>query len=243
MTPNTVECPQCHSANPATASHCLKCNTSFGYDDATMGVAPPKTPPTGATPGGPAEDPMSDATMGLTAPMSRTGSTGGVTTPPTGVPSGWSIANPSAAAGSAAQITAGTILGTRYEIINLLGQGGMGAVYKAKDRELERIVALKVIRPEFAVHPETLHRFKQELILARQITHRNVIRIFDLGEAKGIKFITMEFIEGQDLKSLVGEKGRLCFEETVRIMDQVASRLKPRMPKAWCIAILSRRTS
>ena len=79
----------------------------------------------------------------------------------------------------------------------------MGAVYKAKDRELERLVALKVIRPEFAAQPETLHRFKQELILARQITHKNVIRIFDLGEADGIKFITMEFIEGQDLKSLM----------------------------------------
>ena len=83
----------------------------------------------------------------------------------------------------------------------------MGAVYKAKDLELDRLVALKVIRPELAVHPETLQRFKQELILARQITHRNVIRIFDLSEANGIKFITMEFIEGKDLKSLVAEKG------------------------------------
>jgi serine/threonine protein kinase/tetratricopeptide (TPR) repeat protein len=226
MTPNTVECPQCHSANPATTSHCLKCNTSFGYDDATMGVAPPKTPPTGAMPGGPAEDPMSDATMGLTAPMSRAGSPGDLTTPATGVPSGWSVASPSAAAASGAQITAGTILGTRYEIINLLGQGGMGAVYKAKDRELERLVALKVIRPEFAAQPETLHRFKQELILARQITHKNVIRIFDLGEAEGIKFITMEFIEGQDLKSLMVGEGKLPYEEIVRIMDQVGGALE-----------------
>ncbi len=72
-------------------------------------------------------------------------------------------------------------MGKRYEILALLGEGGMGAVYKARDRELDRMVALKVIRPEMAVHPEVLARFKQELILARKVTHRNVIRIFDLG--------------------------------------------------------------
>ncbi len=97
----------------------------------------------------------------------------------------------------------------------------MGAVYKAKDRELERFVALKVIRPQLAMDPEILARFKQELILARQVTHKNVIRIFDLGEADGIKFITMEFIEGQDLKSLITEKGKLSNEEIVRVMEQV----------------------
>ncbi len=205
MTPNTLECPQCHSTNPATASHCQKCNASFGLDDVTMGVTAPMA------------SPSSDATQGLTA---------GITTPATGVPSGWSIANPAVAAGNAAQISAGTVLGTRYEIINLLGQGGMGAVYRAKDRELDRLVALKVIRPEFAAQPETLHRFKQELILARQITHKNVIRIFDLGEADGIKFITMEFIEGQDLKNLVIASGKLPYEEIVRIMEQVALALE-----------------
>ena len=69
----------------------------------------------------------------------------------------------------------------RYEILSLLGQGGMGAVYRARDMELDRLVALKVIRSELASDPRTLQRFKQELIVARQITHRNVIRIFDPG--------------------------------------------------------------
>ncbi len=87
-------------------------------------------------------------------------------------------------------LTPGTILGERYEIIRLLGQGGMGAVYQARDRELERQVALKVIRGDMAANPEILRSFKQELILALQITHKNVIRIFDLGQADGIKFIT-----------------------------------------------------
>src|SRR5207248_5110967 len=89
----------------------------------------------------------------------------------------------------------GTVLGGRYEILQALGEGGMGAVYKANDRELERMVALKVIRPDLARNPAIIQRFKQELILARQVTHRNVVRIFDLGEAEGIKFITMEYIE------------------------------------------------
>jgi tetratricopeptide (TPR) repeat protein/predicted Ser/Thr protein kinase len=120
----------------------------------------------------------------------------------------------------------GTVLGARYEILQLLGQGGMGAVYKAQDRELERCVALKVIRPELAVHPEILQRFKQELILARQVTHKNAIRIFDLGAADGIKFITMEFIEGQDLKSLLLKQGKLSREECVRVIEQVSEALE-----------------
>jgi len=71
----------------------------------------------------------------------------------------------------------GSALGNRYEILELLGEGGMGAVYKAADLEVDRIVALKVIRPEMASHPEILARFKHELLLSSQITHRNVIRI------------------------------------------------------------------
>jgi eukaryotic-like serine/threonine-protein kinase len=153
----------------------------------------------------------------------------GVITPPRtdldNFAKGWSLPSPSAGPTGAA-LAAGTLLGTRYEIVQLLGQGGMGAVYKAKDLELDRVVALKVIRPELAVHPDILARFKQELILARQITHRNVIRIFDLSEASGIKFITMEFIEGQDLKSLVSEKGRLSFEDAERIIEQVCLALE-----------------
>ena len=76
----------------------------------------------------------------------------------------------------------------------------MGAVYKARDREVDREVALKVIRPELTGHPDIVRRFKQELILARQVTHKNVVRIFDLGEAEGAKFISMEYVDGRDLK-------------------------------------------
>jgi tetratricopeptide (TPR) repeat protein/predicted Ser/Thr protein kinase len=154
----------------------------------------------------------------------------GVMTPVSEIGKAWSVAAPNPASGglaaSGTSLAPGTILGTRYEIIQLLGQGGMGAVYKARDRELDRFLALKVIRPELAVNPEILHRFKQELILARQVTHKNVIRIFDLGEADGIKFITMEFIEGQDLKHIVDEQGKLKIEESVRVMEQVCLALE-----------------
>ncbi|HZR31908.1 MAG TPA: tetratricopeptide repeat protein [Terriglobales bacterium] len=123
--------------------------------------------------------------------------------------------------GSPTALPAGTILAGRYEILQMLGEGGMGAVYKATDRELERTVALKVIRPELAGNPAIIQRFKQELILARQVTHRNVIRIYDLGEAEGVKFITMEYVEGRDLHSLLLERQKFTPEEAVDIMQQV----------------------
>lgn len=102
----------------------------------------------------------------------------------------------------------------------------MGAVYKARDSELDRIVVLKLIRPELAKNPEILRRFKQELILARQVTHKNVIRIFDLGQSDGIKFITMDFVEGQDLRRLLLEQGKFPPEQAARIMLQICRALE-----------------
>ncbi len=120
----------------------------------------------------------------------------------------------------------GMMLGGRYEILQTIGQGGMGAVYKAEDRELGRTVALKVIRPELASNPEILQRFKQEILLASKVTDRNIIRIYDLGEADGIKFITMEYVEGDDLHHLLQQHGKLPPTEAVDIMEQVVSGLR-----------------
>src|SRR5271166_722930 len=119
----------------------------------------------------------------------------------------------------------GDILGGRYEIQKLLGMGGMGAVYKARDMEVERVVGLKVIRPDLAGDPAILARFKQELVLARQVTHKNIIRIYDLNEADGVKFITMEFIEGEDLRSILLREGKLPPQQAAGIMVQVCSGL------------------
>ncbi len=120
----------------------------------------------------------------------------------------------------------GDVLGGRYEIHKMLGMGGMGAVYKARDMEVERVVGLKVIRPDLAGNPAILARFKQELVLARQVTHRNIIRIYDLNEADGVKFITMEFIEGEDLRTILLGQGKLSPEEGVDIMLQACAGLQ-----------------
>lgn len=125
-----------------------------------------------------------------------------------------------------AMLADGGVLADRYEILKLLGEGGMGAVYKARDRELDRLVAIKVIRPELAGHPSILQRFKQEIVLARKITHRNVIRIYDLGVATGMRFITMEFVEGRDLSSLIEERQKYSPEEAVQILRQVCAALE-----------------
>src|ERR1700756_5604154 len=118
-------------------------------------------------------------------------------------------------------LESGAILAGRYEILDTLGEGGMGAVYKARDLELDRMVALKVIRPELAKHPAIIDRFKKELLLSQRVTHRNVIRIYDLGEGDGVKFITMEFVEGEDLRTLIHERKKVAPEEAVEMMEQV----------------------
>jgi len=115
----------------------------------------------------------------------------------------------------------GMLLARRYEILEVLGEGGMGTVYKAKDRELDRLVALKVIRPELASNPDVLQRFKQEILLSSKVTHRNVVRIYDLGEAEGLKFITMEYVDGKDLRQKLKQEGRLGVNEALDIIVQV----------------------
>jgi eukaryotic-like serine/threonine-protein kinase len=119
----------------------------------------------------------------------------------------------------------GVVFGGRYEILGVLGQGGMGAVYKARDRELDRLIALKVIRPELAMDPAILQRFKQELILSRNITHKNVVRIYDLGEADGIRFISMEYVDGEDLRTILRREGKLSSKEAITVVEQVCRAL------------------
>jgi eukaryotic-like serine/threonine-protein kinase len=109
--------------------------------------------------------------------------------------------------------------------IGHVGLGGMGAVYKAQDKELGRVIALKVIRPDIARHPEALSRFRQELLTARQVTHKNVVRIFDIGQADGIKFITMEYVCGHDLRARLAERGKLSAPEALTILRQICSAL------------------
>jgi tetratricopeptide (TPR) repeat protein len=139
---------------------------------------------------------------------------------PASAPTGWTTVENGAAA-AYESLTRGSIVGDRYEILRLLGEGGMGNVYRARDRELDRVVALKVVRPDLADDAEILKMFKQELILARQVTHQNVIRIFDLGLAQRLRFITMQYVDGEDLKEYVMEHGKLPPKTAANIMMQV----------------------
>src|SRR5438093_92727 len=135
---------------------------------------------------------------------------------------------PSATAGpGAGPLAPGAPFGTRYRILRELGAGGMGVVYQAWDSALGVAVALKVIRPEVSSDPyaarEVERRFKRELLLARQVTHRHVVRIHDLGEIDGIKYITMPYIQGTTLAAILRREGRLSVGRAVTIAREVAA--------------------
>ena len=120
----------------------------------------------------------------------------------------------------------GSAFGKRYRIIEEVGSGGMGRVYKAEDKELGTTVALKMIRPELAADPDIIDRFKKEIILARSISHDNVVRIHDLGEVGRIKYVSMDFIKGEDLKSLIRLSGALSVDTALKIALQVGEALR-----------------
>jgi serine/threonine protein kinase/tetratricopeptide (TPR) repeat protein len=124
-------------------------------------------------------------------------------------------------------LTVGQAFGPRYQILRVLGVGGMGAVYQAWDAELGVPVALKVIRGAHRkVSPELEKRFKNELLLARQVTHKSVVRIHDLGEIEGIKYITMPYIQGDDLATVLRREGRQTVAATLEIARDVAHGLR-----------------
>jgi eukaryotic-like serine/threonine-protein kinase len=125
----------------------------------------------------------------------------------------------------ASTLAIGGTFAKRYLILAKLGEGGMGAVFKAHDEELNRDVALKVIRGELLSSMNVLQRFRMEVVLAQKIAHRNVVRIFDLGVVDDDRFFTMEFVEGKSLWSMLKEKGRLEPAEAAAIMTQVADGL------------------
>jgi HAMP domain-containing protein len=146
------------------------------------------------------------------------------------VPSIENAATPGAArtpeVGAGDGLRPGQKLAGRYEIIGTIGSGGMGIVYRALDLELSEPVAVKTLRREFVTDSTALARFKSELRLARRISHRNVVRTHDLGEADGMYFITMEYVEGTSVKALITERGRLPVHATLPIAKQLCRALE-----------------
>jgi serine/threonine protein kinase/tetratricopeptide (TPR) repeat protein len=187
-------CSTCKSDVPLSASHCPACGTATPVDaDETQMLV----------------EGDEDLTQGDRTQATRQ-------------PQGWSkpFTPSDAVAYRKVSLAPGSILGGRYEILKTLGEGGMGSVFQAHDNEVDRIVALKVIRPELAGSAEILQRFRQELVLAQQITHRNAVRIYDLAVADGVRFISMEYIEGEELRDVMDKRGKLPPKEAAEIMLQ-----------------------
>ncbi len=117
----------------------------------------------------------------------------------------------------------GSLVAGRYEILAPLGQGGMGMVYKARDHQLEEVVAIKVLRPDVAADPEMERRFRTEIRLARKVRHRNVCGIYEYGDDAGLRYIAMEYVEGVDLRKLLLERGGLpadqAFDTCIRVAE------------------------
>jgi len=123
------------------------------------------------------------------------------------------------------ELSTGSTFAGRYQIIEELGKGGMGKVYRVKDEKLNEEMALKILKPEIAADKGIIERFKNELKLARKIAHRNVCKMYDLNEKGETPYITMEYVRGEDLKSFIRRKEKLSKQEAITIAKQVCKGL------------------
>ncbi len=119
----------------------------------------------------------------------------------------------------------GTTFARRFEIVEEVGKGGMGTVYKAYDTKIKEVVALKILKPEIGSDPEVIDRFRNEIKLARKVSHRHVCRMYDLGEEGLSFFISMEFVAGEDLKSFIRRSGHLNELKTLDLARQISEGL------------------
>src|SRR5215204_4624305 len=243
-----MKCPNCGGELPDAGGRCLRCKApSSTLSQLATGVLSSRRDDSAETVF--AAPPISGTSRGLSSEIDGDSATV-FTPPPSSIPddaetrfvlpsskaSGHSpdtTGLPESAGGRPAKargpLEIGQRFGSRYHILRQLGIGGMGAVYQAWDAELGVAVALKVIRPEVMHDPAAAQdierRFKQELLLARQVTHKNVVRIHDLGEIDGIKYITMSFIQGADLATVLQKDGTLAVPAALRITRQIAAGL------------------
>ena len=123
------------------------------------------------------------------------------------------------------RFTPGAIIGERYRIVALLGRGGMGEVYRAEDLRLTQVVAIKFLPEALSKDASALARFHSEVRVARQVSHPNVCRVFDIGDAEGIPFLTMEYVDGEDIASLIRRIGRLPQDKATEISRQICAGL------------------
>ncbi|NIM91463.1 MAG: protein kinase [Candidatus Aminicenantes bacterium] len=123
------------------------------------------------------------------------------------------------------ELSTGSTFAGRYQVIEELGKGGMGKVYKVLDSRIKEKVALKLLNPEIATDEKTIERFRNELKFTRQIAHKNVCRMYDLNKEEETYYITMEYVQGDDLKGLIRQVGKLSLEKALSVADQVCEGL------------------
>src|SRR3954452_24536618 len=205
-----VTCSSCGRAIAADARFCPACGTAVDASNDLTRAAPDTTPdaatfsptiaPTVLTPARPPSRPHSrpDSRPSGAAPPSN--------------PS-W-LTTPDVSHG---RFPPGTLLADRYRIVGRLGQGGMGEVYRADDLRLRHPVALKFLPATVEADSVRLAQFPNEVRLARQIAHKNVCRMYDIGEADGLPFMTMEYVDGEDLASLLRRIGRLPQDKALEL--------------------------
>lgn len=211
-----MRCPSCGTTIDASAARCPVCRAEFAEATRLGSTIGPSADPApfgaDATTFGDGVTTFGD---GATTFSNTDGATTSHSVPPASNDNG--------------PLKPGQTFGARYHIIRALGVGGMGAVYQAWDTELGVAVAIKVIRPDVMADPaaasEVERRFKRELLLARQVTHKSVVRIHDLGEIDGVKYITMTYVDGTDLAGLLEREGRLPVPAVMRIARPVVSGL------------------
>ena len=219
-------CPTCGKETPAARGRCASCNALVTVLPPTGAGVPPPAPDTRGQPFVQAATTFSGAEAVHTAGFAGDDSAWRPVT--TGMPESTDGTAQSGGRGPG-PLSCGQAFGPRYHIIKLLGAGGMGAVYQAWDGELGVAVALKVIRVERghgSASSDAEKRFKKELLLARQVTHKNVVRIHDLGEIDGIKYITMPYVEGDDLAMVLRREGKLTVARALLLARQIAAGLE-----------------
>ena len=199
---DAIVCPKCGAHALTAASTCDNCGSALGSSDAetliSSGDPASADAPTSAST---SSSPSSAATL-----------------------EGSCLPQPQAALSDLSRNAPD--FGPRYRVECILGEGGMGTVYKAWDKELERTVALKLVRRDLTRDPSVSQRFKQELLLASKISHRNILRIHDLGDGPGdTKFISMAYVEGQDLSQLLKKEGKLPLQRALNIARQFCAAL------------------
>jgi serine/threonine protein kinase/tetratricopeptide (TPR) repeat protein len=237
-------CPRCGGDVLAAADRCPRCAATLAQNVATGVLTPPPVPgdlPTSFIDGGEGltrqltpprtieSEPETSRGDDATRVTYRTGAPARPLRPQNDDEEATILPGAGSGQTGSGPLTPGQVFGSRYHIIRALGVGGMGAVYQAWDAELGVAVAMKVIRPDVMADPtmaaEVERRFKRELVLAREVTHKNVVRIHDLGEIGGIKYITMTYVDGQDLSTMLKREGTLLVPTVLRIARAVVAGL------------------